>query len=178
MGYFSQLSDTPIWTLTTGYESVPSITGIQERSIKEIQMQSSHFVQSYKSWQSKEPIAVKRGKNECAQATPGFDFPSDRLRVLRDLFSQSERRMHFPQKQVSVAPKDVYRPSIFFFPHPYFLALAVNKSLVVYILSRALDGLWRENRGSVNRLHQSQTLSSSLLRYTTTLLRKIETTMK
>ena len=32
------------------------------------------------------------------------------------------------EKQVSVAPKDVYRPSIFFFPHPYPLALAVNKS--------------------------------------------------
>ena len=40
----------------------------------------------------------------------------------------------------------------FFFPHPYPLALAVNKSPAVYILSRALDGLWRENRGSVNRL--------------------------
>ena len=32
------------------------------------------------------------------------------------------------------------------------LALAVNKSPAVYILSRALDGLWRENWGSVNRL--------------------------
>ena len=31
-------------------------------------------------------------------------------------------------------------------------AAAVNKSPAVYILSRALDGLWRENRGSVNRL--------------------------
>ena len=56
------------------------------------------------------------------------------------------------EKQVSVAPKDVYRPSIFFFPHPYPLALAVNKSPAVYILSRALDGLWRENRGSDNGL--------------------------
>ena len=34
--------------------------------------------------------------------------------------------------------------------HP--LALAVNKSPAVYILSPALDGLRRENRGSVNRL--------------------------
>ena len=32
---------------------------------------------------------------------------------------------------------------IFFFPHPY-------------ILSRALDGLWRENRGSVNRRESLQ----------------------
>ena len=42
--------------------------------------------------------------------------------------------------------------SIFFFPHHYILALAVNKSPAVYILSPALDGLWRENRRSVNRL--------------------------
>ena len=31
--------------------------------------------------------------------------------------------------------------SIFFFPHHYPLALAVNKSLAVYILSPGLDGL-------------------------------------
>ena len=48
----------------------------------------------------------------------------------------------FREKQVSVAPKDVYRPSIFFSPHNYPLALAaVNKSLAVYILSPALDGI-------------------------------------
>ena len=58
----------------------------------------------------------------------------------------------FWEKQVSVAPKDVYRPSIYFFPHHYPLALAVNKSPAVYILSPALNGPWRENRGSVNRL--------------------------
>ena len=34
----------------------------------------------------------------------------------------------------------------------YPFALAVNKSPAVYFLSRALDGLWRENRGSVKRL--------------------------
>ena len=45
------------------------------------------------------------------------------------------------EKQVSVAPKDVYRPSIFFSPHHYPLALAVNKSPAVYILSPVLDGL-------------------------------------
>ena len=56
----------------------------------------------------------------------------------------------------SCSPKDVYRPSIFFFPHHYPLALAVNKSPAVYILSPALDGLWRENRGSVNRLFLSE----------------------
>ena len=39
----------------------------------------------------------------------------------------------------------------FFFLQHYPLALAVNKSPAVYILSPALDGLWRENRGSVNR---------------------------
>ena len=44
--------------------------------------------------------------------------------------------------------------SIFFFPHHYPLALAVNKSPAVYILSPALDGLWRENRRSVNRLRK------------------------
>ena len=59
------------------------------------------------------------------------------------------------EKQVSVAPKDVYRPSISFFPHHYPLALAVNKSPAVYILLPALDGLQRENRGSVNRLNES-----------------------
>ena len=37
--------------------------------------------------------------------------------------------------------------------HHYPLALVVNKSPAVYILSPALDGLWRENRGSVNRLN-------------------------
>ena len=41
------------------------------------------------------------------------------------------------EKQVSIAPKDVYRLSIFFFPHHYPLALAVNKSPAVYILSCA-----------------------------------------
>ena len=56
------------------------------------------------------------------------------------------------EKQVSVVPKDVYRPSIFFLPHHYPFALLVYKSPVVYILSSVLDGLWRENRGSVNRL--------------------------
>ena len=34
--------------------------------------------------------------------------------------------------------------------HPYPFVLAVNKSPSVYFLSRALDGLWRETRGSVN----------------------------
>ena len=33
----------------------------------------------------------------------------------------------------------------------YTIALAVNKSPAVYIISPGLDGLWRENRGSVNR---------------------------
>ena len=34
-------------------------------------------------------------------------------------------------------------------PPPF--ALAVNKSPAVYLLSRALEGLWRENRGAVNK---------------------------
>ena len=40
------------------------------------------------------------------------------------------------------------------FPQPYPLTLAVNISSVVFnfFLSRAFDRLWRENRGSVNRL--------------------------
>ena len=57
----------------------------------------------------------------------------------------------FLGKARSVAPKDVYRWSIFFLS-PTPLALAVKKSPAVYILSPALDGLWREYRGSVNRL--------------------------
>ena len=76
----------------------------------------------------------------------------------------------FLGKQVSVAPKDVYRPSIFFFPHPYLLALAVNKSPAVYILSPALNGLWRENRGSVNRLW---IFMKKYLQYSTWLVQKI-----
>ena len=57
----------------------------------------------------------------------------------------------FLGKARSVAPKDVYRWSIFFLS-PTPLALAVKKSPAVSILSPALDGLWREYRGSVNRL--------------------------
>ena len=45
------------------------------------------------------------------------------------------------EKQVSVAHKDVYRPSIFFFPHLYPLAMVVNKSPAICILSNGLDGL-------------------------------------
>ena len=56
------------------------------------------------------------------------------------------------EKQVSVAPKDVYRLSIVFFPHHYSLTLTVNKSPAVYIISPAPDRLRNENRGSVNRL--------------------------
>ena len=49
------------------------------------------------------------------------------------------------------------------FPHHYPLALAVNKSPAVYILSPAsLDGLWRENRGSVNRLTRSRIRSNNM----------------
>ena len=36
--------------------------------------------------------------------------------------------------------------------HQRVLALAVNKSPVVFIFYRTLNKLWRENRGSVNRL--------------------------
>ena len=42
--------------------------------------------------------------------------------------------------------------NIFFFPHLCPPCAGVNKSPAVYILSRALNGLWRENRGSVKRL--------------------------
>ena len=42
--------------------------------------------------------------------------------------------------------------TLFHFSFLFPLALAVNKSPAVYILSHALEGLWRENRGSVNRL--------------------------
>ena len=52
----------------------------------------------------------------------------------------------FWERQVSVAPKNVYKPSIFFFLHHFLLALAVNKSPAVYVLSPALDGLWTGTR--------------------------------
>ena len=60
-------------------------------------------------------------------------------------------------RQVKWACKNEHRAQerkikIFFFPHPYPLVLAVNKSPAVYSLSPTLDGVWRENRGSVNRL--------------------------
>ena len=61
------------------------------------------------------------------------------------------------EKQVSVAPR-LYRPSIFFFPPPLTptpLCWWSTKSPAVYILSPELDGLWRENRGYVNRLSQN-----------------------
>ena len=38
------------------------------------------------------------------------------------------------ETQVLVAPKDVYKPSIFFFPQPYRLALTVNECPVVFDL--------------------------------------------
>ena len=60
----------------------------------------------------------------------------------------------FLGKARSVAPKDVYRWSIFFLspPPPPSLRGRSKKTPAVYILSPALDGLWREYRGSVNRL--------------------------
>ena len=50
----------------------------------------------------------------------------------------------------------------FFFPHRYPFTLAVNKSPAVYILSPALDRLWRENRVSVNRLVEHGLFNYSL----------------
>ena len=56
------------------------------------------------------------------------------------------------------------------FPHPYPFVLAVNKSPTVYFLSRTFDGLWRENRGSVNRVtkckHMTILCRSKPRRYT------------
>ena len=43
------------------------------------------------------------------------------------------------EEQVSVAPKDVCRPSIFFFLQSYPLVLAVNKSLAVFCLARSKE---------------------------------------
>ena len=64
----------------------------------------------------------------------------------------------FLGKARSVAPKDVYRSSIFFFPrpsppppHPCAGGQKIPCG-IYFILSPALDGLWREYRGSVNRL--------------------------
>ena len=55
------------------------------------------------------------------------------------------------EKQVSVAPRDVYRPSILFFQRTPLHWPSINP-LWFKFLSNALDRLWRENRGSVNRL--------------------------
>ena len=58
------------------------------------------------------------------------------------------------EKQVSVAPKDVYRPFIFFYP----LVLAVNKSPAVFCRARSKDfeekieGLWTTSDGVANGL--------------------------
>ena len=38
------------------------------------------------------------------------------------------------------------------FPHPHPIQLAENKSLAVFISIGALDNIWREKRGPVNRL--------------------------
>ena len=43
-------------------------------------------------------------------------------------------------------------------PHPYSIALAVHKSPAFFFFkSRTLDWLWRENKGSVNRLLHDET---------------------
>ena len=47
----------------------------------------------------------------------------------------------------------------------YPLALAVDKSPAVYILSPGLDGLCRENRGSVNRLYVGLTATEFKARW-------------
>ena len=41
----------------------------------------------------------------------------------------------------------IITPDLRLYAHHYPYALEVNKSPAVYFLSRALDGLWRENRG-------------------------------
>ena len=54
------------------------------------------------------------------------------------------------EKQVSVSSKDVDRPSTFFFPYPYLLALAVNKSPRFFLFfitcarqtEEKIEGLW------------------------------------
>ena len=112
---------------------------------------------------------------------------------IQTLFYFSFRSFQKRRQARSARKKNKERPSIFFFPHSYPLALGVNKSPEVYIfyslcterplpsekigdrapspsfywgwggggsvhrlyfLSRALDGLWRENGGSVNRLEK------------------------
>ena len=52
---------------------------------------------------------------------------------------------------------------VFLFPNPTPLALVVNKSPKDIIFIRALNDLWREHRGPVNRLtHQGKRTRSSL----------------
>ena len=67
--------------------------------------------------------------------------------LCENIGKQSERARTSVERE-----KKKERTSIFFFSHPYPPALVVNKSSAVYIISSALNGLWRENRGSVNRL--------------------------
>ena len=78
----------------------------------------------------------------CTQTLFYFSF------VLFENISELTSKASVWERAWSVRKKNKF----FLFPHPYPLALAVSKSPVVYILSRALDRLWRENRGSVNRL--------------------------
>ena len=85
-------------------------------------------------WGVSLPSSSRAPRVSLALKTP-FPFPFKRLPrrlVIQLQFLQFRLFSHFP----TTTP----------------LALAVNKSPAVYILSPALDGLSRENRGSVNRL--------------------------
>ena len=60
------------------------------------------------------------------------------------------------EKQVSVAPKDVYRPSIFFFPHNYPLCWwSINLLQFIFYHSRSTDfgekieGLWIAQQANI-----------------------------
>ena len=82
------------------------------------------------------------------------------LNTLYDSLYTDVVLLFFPKTSASEANARVRKP-IFFFPHHYPIALVINKSPAVHILSPALHGLWRENRGSVT----GQLYESSLIFY-------------
>ena len=87
-------------------------------------------------------VSTKKGKNPlvlaCTQTLFYFSF----------CFFQK----HLQATRARENESGARETKIFFSTDPYPFALTVNKSPAVYILSPAFYGLWRESKGSVNRL--------------------------
>lgn len=67
----------------------------------------------------------------------------------------------FVRSETDIGERAREREKEFFFPSPTPLRWRSINPPPVYFLSRVLDGLWRQNRGSVNRLSQSAMFSFS-----------------